>query len=104
MASTTAAFAPYAQAAVSVDKDGTAVRSKNVTDVKRVATGKYLITVDPQIDAGRSVPQATIHRTGNWGSEIYVGSETDANDTNVFLVWTGVNAAASDQPFHFIVP
>lgn len=47
---------------------------------------------------------ATIHRTGAWDSEIHVGSESDAGGSDTFVVRTGVNAAASDQPFRFIAP
>lgn len=98
------AFAPYAQAAATVRKDGTIVRSKNVTNVTRDATGKYFITVDSSISAAKSVPQGSIDRPASWGSEIYVGLPSSPPDDHTFQVWTGVNAEASDQPFHFIVP
>lgn len=70
----------------------------------KVGPGKYQIWVDNHIDAAKSVPLATIDRTGNWGAEIYVGRNSDSVDANDFIVWTGVNGAASDQPFHFLVP
>ncbi|MEU8543494.1 hypothetical protein AB0C52_26495 [Streptomyces sp. NPDC048717] len=98
------AFAPYAQAAAVVKKDGTVVRSKGVTGVKKVGNGEYRITVDADVRLARAVPIATLNRSANWGAEIFV-STTDTSDTDqTFQVLTGLNGKAGDQPFHVIVP
>ncbi|MFE6662985.1 hypothetical protein ACFVFH_05385 [Streptomyces sp. NPDC057697] len=98
------AFAPYTQAAAVVNKDGSVVRSKAVTEVKKVGKGDYRIIVDADIPLGRAVPIATLNRSAHWGSEIYVKTTDTSGSDHTFQVLTGVDGAASDQPFHVIVP
>lgn len=49
-----------------VKKDGSAVRAKGVTEVKKIANGEYRITVDTDIRLDRTVPVATLNRSANW--------------------------------------
>lgn len=61
-----AATAPYAQATAVVNADGTVVRSQNVTEVKKVGSGEYRITVSEDVRwtvRSRS-PRSTARRTG----------------------------------------
>ena len=98
------AIAPYAQAAAVVKADGTVVRSKNVTEVKKVGNGEYRITVDQDIRLDRAVPIATLNRSADWGGEIFVTTKDTSATDHTFQVLTGDNGSASDQPFHVIVP
>uniref|UniRef100_UPI003F492CE7 hypothetical protein n=1 Tax=Streptomyces chartreusis TaxID=1969 RepID=UPI003F492CE7 len=97
-------FAPYARAAGYIDAGGNLVRKKNITSVSRPETGKYVITVETTIKASESVCQATIDRSGDWGTEALAGIPGNPPDDHTFVVWTGKNGGASNQPFHFMVP
>ncbi|MGW4094895.1 hypothetical protein [Nocardia sp. NPDC004750] len=47
---------------------------------------------------------ATLNRSANWRSEIYVSIDNTSGTDRTFTVLTGNNGNASDQPFHVIVP
>ncbi|WP_306323716.1 MULTISPECIES: hypothetical protein [unclassified Streptomyces] len=98
---------PYSQAAAQVNASGSiAKKTATVVAVQRVATGKYCIEVDPTIDVAESMPMATLQERANWGSEIYVTRSGSGcpNPANSVRVITGRNGAASNQPFHVVIP
>jgi hypothetical protein len=95
-------IAPYARAAVLVDRNGAIMRAKNVTGVQKTGTGRYSVTVGENIDTTSAACQATVDRSANWGAEIYVSTHPSNND-HVVLVLTGRNGTASDEPFHLAV-
>ncbi|AWK08180.1 hypothetical protein AB0I99_19450 [Streptomyces spongiicola] len=96
--------APYARAAAHINAGGNLVRGKNITSVSRPETGKYIITVATTIKASESVVLASIDRSGAWGTEALAGIPGNPPDDHTFIVWTGKDGGASNQPFHFMVP
>ncbi|GAA2113846.1 hypothetical protein [Streptomyces synnematoformans] len=97
--------APYAQAAVAVNTDGTISRQTDTIDaVTKTATGRYCITLAPGVEAARSVPVATLHNGADWRSEIYVQHQHSSCADNAIRVTTGTNGAAKDQPFYVVIP
>ncbi|MER0241220.1 hypothetical protein AAHZ94_04120 [Streptomyces sp. HSW2009] len=99
-----AAIAPYAQVTAAVNADGTVVRSQNVTEVKKVGSGEYRITVSENVRLDRAVPIATLNRSANWDGEIFVTTTSTSATDHTFQVITGNDKKASGQPFHAIVP
>ncbi|MFE7404059.1 hypothetical protein [Streptomyces sp. NPDC057557] len=97
--------APYAQAAVSVDKAGTVThRTATVESVTKGSEGRYCVKLSSRIDASRSVPVATLDQRANWKSEIFVQPGSTSCPANSVLVLTGTDGTAKFQPFHLIVP
>ncbi|MEV6982543.1 hypothetical protein AB0M95_14960 [Sphaerisporangium sp. NPDC051017] len=100
------AQAPYARAAAVVDANGSVVRSKGVTAVRKINTGQYCIEVDPDIDATKAVPVATKRWGAPWNSTVFVDQQaTQCGDSaRHIFVGAGNNGAAADIPFNVIVP
>ncbi|MFE9680876.1 hypothetical protein [Streptomyces sp. NPDC006285] len=94
--------APCARAAAQVDRNGTLARTKNVTGVRKVATGDYDVTVSADIDVTTAMCQVTADRGAHWGTEVYVGA-TSSTTPNVVKVLTSVKGSSSDEPFHLAV-
>ncbi|MEU4226334.1 hypothetical protein AB0F17_18715 [Nonomuraea sp. NPDC026600] len=101
------ASGPGVRAAAIVNANGSVVRSKGVTAVRRIAVGQYCIRLDSDINAMNTVPVATSQWTGApWDSSIFVrpdGSVPCGDSRDVF-VGTGSAAGARDTGFHVIVP
>ncbi|WP_328954441.1 hypothetical protein [Kitasatospora purpeofusca] len=97
--------APYAQAAVNVGANGgISSRTNTVASVSKVNTGQYCVVLTPGIDAGKTIPAATLSNYANWGSEVRVSRNDGACPGNSIRVTTGTNGAAADQPFYLVVP
>ncbi|MFI6927207.1 hypothetical protein ACIBIZ_45240 [Nonomuraea spiralis] len=97
---------PGVRAAAVVNANGSVVRSKGVTGVRKLSTGQYCIELDSDYDAARSVPVATKRWGAPWGSTVFVDADTTAcgsADRHVFVAG-GNNGANADLPFHVIVP
>ncbi|MEV4739775.1 hypothetical protein [Streptomyces sp. NPDC049555] len=97
-------IAPYARAAVLVDRAGNIERSKNVPTVNKVGTGRYEVTVGENIDTTSAACQATVAGGpgATWGAEVQVMTDSSTNN-HMVVVFTGRNGAAHDQPFHLAV-
>lgn len=100
------AYAPHARAAALVNRDASIVKSTGVEAVTKASTGIYCIRLDPRINATEAVPVATLENGANWGSEIFIYRDSSACGTPArhVRVLTGLNGAASDQPFYVVVP
>ncbi|MFD0884993.1 hypothetical protein ACFQ08_10585, partial [Streptosporangium algeriense] len=97
---------PGVRAAAVVKADGSVVRSKGVTGVRKLATGRYCIELDSDYNAARSVPVATKQWSAPWNATVFVESDTTAcgSAERYVLVSGGNNGAAADLAFHVIVP
>ncbi|MBB2912677.1 hypothetical protein FHS43_003960 [Streptosporangium becharense] len=99
------ASAPHIRAAAIVNSDGSVVRSKGVTGVRKIATGQYCVRLDSDINARATVPVATSQWTSApWDSSIFVRHDDNCNDHRDIFVGTGTAAGARDTGFHVIVP
>ncbi|GAA3704036.1 hypothetical protein GCM10022224_082080 [Nonomuraea antimicrobica] len=97
---------PGVRAAAVVNADGSVVRSKGVTGVRKLATGRYCIELDSDYDASRSVPVATKRWGAPWNSTVFVNANTTdcgSAERHVFVAG-GNDGAGADLPFHVIVP
>ncbi|GII65606.1 hypothetical protein Skr01_56910 [Sphaerisporangium krabiense] len=99
------ASAPKIRAAAIVNGDGSVVRSKGVTGVRKIATGQYCIRLDSDINAQATVPVATSQWTSApWDSSIFVRHDSNCGDARDIFVGTGTASGARDTGFHVIVP
>ncbi|MEV7013557.1 hypothetical protein [Streptosporangium sp. NPDC051022] len=100
------AQAPYARAAAVVNADGTVVRSKGVTEVRRLGVGRYCLKLDSDIDATKAVPVATKRWGAPWNSSVFVDADASACGAAAHHVFVGAgnNGAGADVAFHVIVP
>jgi hypothetical protein len=100
------ASGPGVRAAAIVNANGSVVRSKGVTAVRRIAVGQYCIRLDSDINATNTVPVATTQWTGApWDSSIFIRHDGNAcGDVRDVFVGTGTAAGARDTGFHVIVP
>ncbi|SEG94271.1 hypothetical protein SAMN04489712_1455 [Thermomonospora echinospora] len=99
------AIAPYARAGAIVNADGSVIRSKGVTAVRKTATGRYCIELEAGIDASTALVVATPKWGANWDSIVLVNEgPVDCGDAsrNVF-VGTGRPSGAADEPFVVVV-
>jgi len=100
------ASGPGVRAAAIVNANGSVVRSKGVTAVRKIATGQYCIRLDADINAGTTVPVATPQWTGApWDSSIFIRHDGNAcGDARDVFVGTGTAAGARDTGFHVVIP
>ncbi|GGQ32157.1 hypothetical protein [Streptosporangium pseudovulgare] len=101
------AQAPYARAAALVKPDGTVVRSKGITGVRKTGTGHYCVAVDPAIDITKSTPVATLntYSPGSWEARVFVNPEQPngwCQAQEIFVY--GNSSGAADIGFDLIVP
>ncbi|MFF3860021.1 hypothetical protein [Streptomyces sp. NPDC002209] len=54
--------APYARAAVTVNDDGSIVRSKGIDTVTRLSDGRYCVKLNPGVDPNNAVFTTASHR------------------------------------------
>lgn len=80
--------APYAQAAATVQSNGTISNAKGIEAVRHLATGEYCVTFsDTDLKVSKSIIQATAN-SGNrilqvtWGSNIGCGSAQNVVKVN----------------------
>jgi hypothetical protein len=100
------AQAPYARAAAVVTIDGTVLRSKGVTGVRKRAGGGFCVAVDPAIDVTKSVPIATQYAGTHWRSDLFISAERPGycGNTNEIFVYGAVDNGSKDIGFHLVVP
>ncbi|GAA2857579.1 hypothetical protein GCM10010517_15950 [Streptosporangium fragile] len=101
------ASGPGVRAAAVVNADGSVVRSKGVTIVRKIATGQYCIRLDSDVNAATTVPVATVRWVdAPWNSSIFVRPDgaTSCGDSRDVFVGTGTASGARDTGFHVIVP
>ncbi|MEU8251589.1 hypothetical protein [Nonomuraea sp. NPDC048916] len=100
------ASGPGVRAAAIVNADGSVVRSKGVTAVRKIAIGQYCIRLDSDINAANTVPVATSQWTSApWDSSIFVRYDGNpCGDSRDVFVGTGTASGARDTGFHVIVP
>ncbi|MES9512037.1 hypothetical protein ABWJ92_37580 [Streptomyces sp. NPDC000609] len=81
--------APYAQAAATVQSNGTISNAKGIESVKRINTGEYCINfADADLKVSKSILQATANSANRilqvtWGSGIGCGSAQNTAKVNV---------------------
>ncbi|TMR88856.1 hypothetical protein [Nonomuraea basaltis] len=101
------ASGPGVRAAAIVNANGSVVRSKGVTGVRRIAVGQYCIRLDSDINAATTVPVATPQwASAPWDSSIFVRPDggTACGDSRDVFVGTGTASGARDTGFHVVIP
>ncbi|MEU1078033.1 MULTISPECIES: hypothetical protein [unclassified Streptomyces] len=95
--------APYAQAAVSVLKDGTVAQKTNtMASVRKVSTGRYCVVLEPEVEVAKSVPVATVGN-GSFATILVVQNNTACGNNSLYVL-TAINGSGADQPFYLVVP
>jgi len=103
--STGSTVAPYAQAAATVNADGsTAQTTTTVARVTRPSVGSYCVVLATTIDAFKSIPMATLSNSAPRGSDVRVSRNDPTCPGNSIRVTTGTDGAAANQPFYLLVP
>ena len=106
-APTEAVQAPYAQAAGSINADGTIQNSKGVVSVNKPEAGRYCIQLETATPISDLVANATPRSGAAWNTQIFVTAEPNSrcgNRTDTLLVTTGnPTNGATDAPFNFTV-
>ncbi|MFH8520631.1 hypothetical protein ACH4CE_37450 [Streptomyces gelaticus] len=93
--------APYAQAAATVQSNGTIHNAKGIESVKRINPGEYCINfADADLKVSKSILQATANSTNRiiqvtWGSEHGCGSAQNTAKVNT----TNENGTKADSWF-----
>lgn len=100
------ASGPGVRAAAIVNADGSVVRSKGITGVRKIGTGRYCIRLDSDVNAATTVPVATSQWTSApWDSSIFVRYDGNAcGDPRDVFVGTGTASGARDTGFHVVIP
>ncbi|WP_147339502.1 hypothetical protein [Actinomadura spongiicola] len=99
------ASAPEVRAAAIVNADGSVVRSRGVTGVRKIATGQYCVRMDDDIDASRVVPVASVQWSSTpWDGNVFLRHDNAGCADREVFVGTGVAAGGRDIGFHIIVP
>jgi hypothetical protein len=96
------AIVPYAQAAAVVNADGSVDRWYGVVDVQRTGLGTYRVTIDPSIDAAKSVPIAT-PRVGASGQSAPILFLQPPNGNIIDVHIHSHGSGALNAPFHIVV-
>ncbi|MFD0559012.1 hypothetical protein FB566_4968 [Stackebrandtia endophytica] len=102
-----AVVAPYAQAAGSINADGTIRQSKAVLQVSKPDVGRYCIQLDVNTPINELVATATPLSGAPWDTQIFVTVWPTAacnHDNSALTVLTGkATGGYQDTAFNFVV-
>jgi len=102
-----AVVAPYAQAAGSINADGTVRQSKAVLQVSKPDVGRYCIQLDVNTPVSELVATATPLSGAPWSTQIFVTAwptSTCNNDESSLTILTGkATGGYQDAAFNFVV-
>lgn len=97
--------APYAQAAATVNANGsTSQKTATIASVSHPETGSYCIVLTDLVRAYKSIPMATLGNGAPRGSDVRVSRNDPTCPGNSIRVTTGTDGVAANQPFYFMVP
>ncbi|MFI1416341.1 hypothetical protein ACH4Y0_41500 [Streptomyces sp. NPDC020707] len=97
--------APYAQAAATVNANGsTSQKTATIASVSHPETGSYCIVLTDLVRAYKSIPMATLGNSAPRGSDVRVSRNDPTCPGNSIRVTTGTDGVAANRPFYFMVP
>ena len=99
--------APYAQAAVVVNANGSVNRSKGIEAVTKPAVGHYCVELeDKDLDIRKLVPSATLQYVSfDYGVRVSMWPHPSCGTrSDTFLVITGTPGVLADASFSLVVP